>query len=467
MKSALKTVLSLFVLFVMLCSLLALNAQDAKQNPAKSGAPKSESKGSKWGDAPSAEFAPQRVILGWTGDPAHTQAVTWRTAKLAETPQVQFAPSSANPEFVAGAITAQAKSASLDIGNGQTVATYRANLQGLKPDTRYLYRVGDGKNWGEWNGFHTASDQPKKFRFLYVGDAQNDIKSRWSRLIRAAYTKAPKAAFIIHAGDLVASGYRDDLWGEWYDSMGFIAATIPSLPVPGNHETEKPAGAPKSLALPPIWGQQFTYPLDGPSVPGGESYYLDYQGARFISLNVNMMENEKDFEAVRPTVEKQVAWLEETLKDNPNRWTVVFQHQGMYSMAHGRNYVKMREMLLPLYDKYGVDLVLQGHDHLYARSKKLAGGKAVAADASGTVYMISVSGPKMYEVDQTFEPLMAKVITNTQMFQTVDVDPEKMVLHAYSSEGEELDGFQLQKKDGHSVYSELTKPAVAVAAAGR
>src|ERR1035441_2506807 len=84
MKSAPKTVLSLFVLFVMLCSLLALNAQDAKQNPAKSGAPKSESKGSKWGDAPSAEFAPQRVILGWTGDPAHTQAVTWRTAKLAE-----------------------------------------------------------------------------------------------------------------------------------------------------------------------------------------------------------------------------------------------------------------------------------------------------------------------------------------------------------------------------------------------
>ena len=73
----------------------------------------------------------------------------------------------------------------------------------------------------------------------------------------------------------------------------------------------------------------------------------------------------------------------------------------------------------------------------------------------------------MYEVDQTFEPLMAKVITNTQMFQTVDVDTEKMVLHAYSSEGEELDGFQLQKKDGHSVYSELTKPATAVAAAGK
>jgi len=124
------------------------------------------------------------------------------------------------------------------------VSVYRANLEGLKPETHYLYRVGDGKNWGEWNGFRTASDQPKKFGFIYVGDAQNDIKSRWSRVIREAYAKAPKAAFIVHAGDLVSEGYKDDLWGEWYDSMGFIAATMPSLPVAGNHELEKPQARP-------------------------------------------------------------------------------------------------------------------------------------------------------------------------------------------------------------------------------
>jgi hypothetical protein len=102
-----------------------------------------------------------------------------------------------------------------------------------------------------------------------------------------------------------------------------------------------------------------------------------------------------------------------------------------------------------------VDLVLQGHDHLYARSRKIAGGKVVAADAKGIVYMISVSGPKMYEITPTFESLQAKVIPHTQMFQTVDVDPNKLVLRAYSSEGEQLDGFQLEKKNGRSVYSEL------------
>ena len=453
MKLSRRSILSLSV---PLSASLALKAQDVKSTSEK--APR------KWGTGPTAEFAPQRVILGWTGDPAHSQAVTWRTDKRAETPQVQFAPASANPEFIRDAATAAAKSASLDIGDGKTVATYRANLQGLRPDTNYLYRAGDGKNWGEWFEFHTASDQPKKFRFLYVGDAQNDIKSRWSRVIRAAYAKAPKSAFIIHAGDLVASGYRDDLWGEWYDSMEFIAATVPCLPVVGNHELEKPAGAPKSLALPAIWKHEFAYPQNGPDVPENESYSFDYQGVRFLSLNVNILENEKDFDSNRPIIEQMAAWVDKALTNNPNRWTIVTQHQGMYSMAEKRNYVKMREMLLPTYEKHGVDLVLQGHDHLYARSQKIAGGKVVAADARGIVYMISVSGPKMYEVTPTFEPLMAKVITHTQMFQTVDVDQDKLVLRAYSSEGELLDGFQLEKKNGRSVYSELTKPAAGTAA---
>jgi hypothetical protein len=406
---------------------------------------------------PAPEFTPQRVILGWTGDPARTRTITWRTEKAAASPQVQVAIANPDPAFANSARSNPAKTSSLDVESGKTVATYRAALDGLTPDTRYLYRVGDGTNWGEWNGFRTASDKPAKFRFIYVGDAQNDIKSLWSRTIRNAYAHAPNSAFIIHAGDLVASGYRDDLWGEWYDSMGFIAANVAMMPVPGNHETEKPKGAPKSLSLPAIWKQQFAYPANGPDLPDNDSYWFDYQGVRFIAMNVNLMENEREFDANRPAIQAHAAWLEKVLKNNPNRFTVIYQHQGLFSMAHERNYAKMREVLLPVYDKYHVDLVLQGHDHLYARSHKLAGGAVVADDAPGTVYMISVSGPKMYEVDKLFEPLQVKVIPNTQMFQTVEIDGDKLVLHAYNSEGDLLDGFQLEKKRGRSVYSELAK----------
>jgi len=72
------------------------------------------------GRRPTAELTPQRVILGLSGDPAHSQSVTWRTDKFAETPQVQFALASANPDFMQNATIASAKSESLDIGNGKS-----------------------------------------------------------------------------------------------------------------------------------------------------------------------------------------------------------------------------------------------------------------------------------------------------------------------------------------------------------
>ena len=61
----------------------------------------------------------------------------------------------------------------------------------------------------------------------------------WSRAIRTAYATAPDSRFIIHAGDLLNEGYDDRLWGEWCDAMSFISATIPSLPVPGNHDLHR------------------------------------------------------------------------------------------------------------------------------------------------------------------------------------------------------------------------------------
>src|SRR5208283_4483949 len=75
--------------------------------------------------APVPEFAPQRVILGWIGDPSRSQAVTWRTEKAAGTPQVQFARGSPDPAFAAEAKNVAAQTSILDIGNGKSVATYR------------------------------------------------------------------------------------------------------------------------------------------------------------------------------------------------------------------------------------------------------------------------------------------------------------------------------------------------------
>ena len=84
--------------------------------------------------------------------------------------------------------------------------------------------------------FTTASKGVKHFSFLYFGDAQNDIKSKWSRTIRQAYSDLPKADFMIHAGDLININKRDQEWGEWFYAGGWIYQNIPSILTPGNHE---------------------------------------------------------------------------------------------------------------------------------------------------------------------------------------------------------------------------------------
>ncbi len=407
------------------------------------------------------ELIPERIILSLTADPSHSQAVTWRTEMAIEAAQAQIAPASANPDFTKAASNISAVAAKVDISDGRAAGEYAAHFNGLVPDTQYSYRVGDGTTWSEWNSFRTASDKAEAFRFLYLGDEQNSIKSLWSRAIRAAYSKAPDARFIVHAGDLLEEGYDDRLWGEWCDAMGFISAEVPSFATPGNHDLHRPHGSadPREVvSVSSLWRHHFALPMNGPKgidELNEQSYYIDYQGVRFISLDVNVYSNEAFAESSRRRVgDAQLAWLEDLLKNNPNRWTIVVQHQPIYPIANGRDYVEMRNALLPLYDRYHVDLVLQGHDHSYARTHKLAAGKVVSPSQHGTIYAISVSGPKMYEIADKFAPLRAKVLAHTQAFQVINVDADKLTYTAYAIEGEQIDHFKLVKhSDGTTTYS--------------
>ena len=151
---------------------------------------------------------PDRIIRTFAGDPARSIAVTWRTDASVEKAVAQIAPAGAGPKFATRAKTSDAKSASLttDLGEGRY---HSVVFDDLAPAQLYCYRVGDGVNWSEWIQVKTAADNPEPFAFIYFGDAQNDIKSLWSRVIRGAFSDAPKARFIIHAGDLVNSANRD------------------------------------------------------------------------------------------------------------------------------------------------------------------------------------------------------------------------------------------------------------------
>lgn len=383
---------------------------------------------------------PDRIIRTFAGDPARVIAVTWRTDASVAEAIAQLAPADAGPKFGARARTFRATSASLESDLG-TARYHSVVFEDLAPSTLYAYRVGDGVNWSEWVHVRTASDQAEPFSFIYFGDAQNDIKSLWSRVIRGAYSDAPKARFIIHAGDLVNRANRDAEWGEWFGAGGWVNAMVPSFPSPGNHEYQRPEGSPEGskTELSRHWRPQFTLPENGPEGLKESAYYVDYQGARIVSLNSNERQ------------EEQVSWLERVLADNPNRWTILTFHHPIYSAAKDRDNAKLRALWQPIFDKYKVDLVLQGHDHTYARSglrayDNVPTGVSGRDDRGATVYVVSVSGPKMYELQRG--EWMKRAAEDTQLYQIVSIDGDRLRYEARTAVGNVYDAFDLRKRQG-------------------
>ena len=403
---------------------------------------------------------PDRIVLTVTENPATSLAITWRSNTFMKKAYVEFAIAEDGPKFVRKLVRQVASTERLQTKYNK--ANYHSiTLENLKPETKYVYRVGFKEHWSEFSHFTTASKQTKPFSFIYFGDAQNDLKSHWSRVVREAFREQPKAAFLLHAGDLVNRANSDSEWGEWFYGCGWINRTLPSIAIPGNHEYS-------DGVLSDHWRKTFTLPANGPSGLEETAYYVDYQGVRIIALDTNT------------EIDLQAEWFERIMSNNESDWTIVTMHHPVFSTSKNRNNSVLRSKLLPLFEKYHVDIVLQGHDHAYGRTGLVSNQDArrvtakiemqsdgnetttlavkepvvdianTSGDQWGTVYVVSVSGPKMYTLSdkRRFQELYKSNAEKKQLFQILSVDGDKLEYSAYTVTGKIYDQFVLQKQTG-------------------
>ncbi|MBN8826675.1 MULTISPECIES: metallophosphoesterase family protein [unclassified Spirosoma] len=376
---------------------------------------------------------PDRLILGWQGNAATSQSVNWRTDSTVTNAVGAIAESDPSPDFVSKAAVIQATTDRIVL-DGKTVLYHSVHFTNLKPATKYTYRVGDGVHWSEWFQFKTAQNQVAPFSFLYFGDAQNDIRSLWSRAIRGAYSMLPAVSLMIHAGDLITTSNADWQWAEWFEAGGWINGMVPTLATPGNHEYFKDEQG--NYRVSRHWRPSFVLPENGPKGLEETAYFFDYQGVRFVSLNSQAALLDST------VMTTQANWLVQVLSSNPNRWTIVTHHHPIYSTKQGRDNDDWRKKMEPIYKKYGVDLVLQGHDHTYGRGLNMPLGKS-RKHPDGPIYVVSVSGPKMYDIG--LQNWMDRAASNTQLYQTISVDGAKLSYQSYTVTGEKYDSFDLLK----------------------
>ena len=362
-------------------------------------------------------IAPDQVSLTWSGDPRTTQTVQWRTWAQLKKGAVQFREKgSQTNEYVE-------KSAEMteleDAGTSNDPMNHRftAALEGLNPGTTYAYRVGSKKGWSQWSEFTTAPQTVAPFSFIYMGDPQVGLDT-WGRLLHGAYERHPEAAFYVVAGDNVNRGNNRDEWDNLFHAASGVFDRRPYVPALGNHDCAKEEGPRLYLSL-------LTLPENGPKEIGPErAYSFEYGNALFVVLDSNSPP-----EAQRP-------WLEKQLQSAKATWKFAVYHHPAYSSAPRRDNVEVRELWGSLFDQYHVDMALQGHDHGYLRTKPMRAGKEAASPAEGTVYVVSVSGTKMYDVEQ-YE-YAAKSIEHLSTYQVIDIqtkDENKLTYRAYDMDG--------------------------------
>jgi hypothetical protein len=375
---------------------------------------------------------PDRVILTPSGSNGELLSVTWRTAPCAGIQKLQFAEPSTDPDFFKSrseltATTIPYLGLEKDSANYHTV-----QIPTLDNSKKYAYRVGSGEYWSEWLDIFPSTLPRNEFEFIFLGDAQNDVHPLWSRVIRSAYRQSPKASFFLHVGDLINHSQNDYEWAEWFEAGGSILSSIPQIAIPGNHEYIKNEEGIK-LGITPIWDLQFNFPSNHPKGFKDRSYFVDYQNLKIICLDSN------------DQIENQVPWLEEVLSQNQKEWVIVMLHHPVIPGSERGENEGVLKNWKPIFDKYKVDLVLQGHDHVYARGNNVNSGLNLWEEDSGTVYVVAVSGRKMYPLGN--HSWMDKKAAELQTYQVISIKESSLTFKAYSLDDKLFDAFEIVKRE--------------------
>lgn len=379
------------------------------------------------GNIPEPPYTPPQAIDRITLTPGEDfmkeRTISWRNDTIQQEARVEYYRSDStdtNPGLIS--IPALSKNVFTRAGHAYY---YHARLTGLEKGAVYNYRIVAGNDTTRWMNFNMPS-ATDTIRFIYMGDVQDEHGQVSDSLFNLLRTRESGYDFLAFGGDQIERPI-DRYWSIWYNSIQGWADSVPLVAVPGNHEYLKGI----NYQLDTRWIAQHNYPENGPKHFKGKSYFIDFPLMRMIIMDSNTIQ-------WPGTVALHYNWLEKTLQETTQPWTVVMFHHGVYTVREGRMHPIMLHLFLPLLEKHGTDLVLQGHDHAYSRITTKANG-----DTIPPVYVISNASPKFYR--NGFDPIHDRLGSGIALYQKIRITRNELAYQSLFFDGEVYDDLLIKQ----------------------
>jgi acid phosphatase type 7 len=390
---------------------------------------------------------PDHIVLTWSDDPATTQTISWRGAQTVTDGCVEYGEAGGAPSDKAVVKARVELFTTLSHDRAGKMNIFSATLRKLRPGTRYSYRVANGSVYSPRYAFMTAAGNSETTEFLVFGDSQsgnykNPDYSQWHDTLSKAVALNAKARFFVNMGDLVEIGQNYIHWDNWFDAAKDVLCAIPIVPVEGNHETYTLRR--KFFSRPAYFASQFKTFQNGPEGLKGQVYSFDYGSAHFSILD---SQQEEETPGNDRMLKAQESWLDKDLAASGKKWRLVFFHKTPYSHNPLNMDHSIKEAFCPIIEKYHVDVVFNGHDHVLARTKPLKNDKSYDDPKVGTVYYTTGrSGAKYYQIMMsTSMDTFFYNPTDQPCYEAVTVAVESLRIAARKQDGSLIDEYTIKK----------------------
>ncbi|ATB30929.1 metallophosphoesterase [Melittangium boletus] len=311
---------------------------------------------------------------------------------------------------------------------------HAVKLTGLSPGRTYSYVVEACGSTTGVRTFQSASGpDTSRVRFTAMGDFGTG-GSLQSKVLALLGQSSRAGEFLLTLGDnAYSSGTEAEFQSNMFKPMAALLRSTPLYTTPGNHEYLTKNAQP--------YLDNFYLPTNNPA--GTERYYsFDWGPVHFVSLDSNCL----SYPTAECTKALQQEWVKKDLAATTRPWKIVFFHHPLWSSGEHGSSTSMRNAFASIFEQYGVDLVLTGHDHNYERSKAMSGNAVAASGTRGIPYLVVGSGGATLRPFGTSQPSWSAFRDNANVgYLDVTVDGGTLTAKFISSSNSVRDSLTLTK----------------------